>query len=274
VHGATVRGIVRTPEGDPIFGATILVRSSDPNVFGFGSDITLPDGSYELSGLDIATYTVTVEAPGYAAPPAATAVVASRGDVVTSDLALLPVTSATVPGKPRLQAVARPQSIQVMVVAPDNDGGNPITKYTVKAQPGNRACSAYYSITCTIPKLLDGTLYSVNVTATNEVGTGAAGISQVWTPAVPVVTSIKAKAGKKGQSVVSFKAPKTPNTIVDYKFEYKVKSSWKVYKHTKSRATTITIKGFAAKKAFSGRITTVLKSGRALTSKAFTFKTG
>jgi hypothetical protein len=173
-----------------------------------------------------------------------------------------------------LQALATRGSIQVVVMAPSSDGGNPITTYTVKAQPGNHSCTAYYANSCTISHLLDGVLYSVNVTATNEAGTGAAGISRTWTPAVPLVTGIKAKVGKKGQSIITFKAPKTPNTIVTYKLEYKVKSTWKTYAHASSRATTILVKGFAAKKVFSGRITTVLKSGRALTSKPFTFKTG
>jgi protocatechuate 3,4-dioxygenase beta subunit len=273
-HGATIRGIVRTPEGDPIFGATVVARSSDPSVFGYASDITLPDGSYEISGLDVATYSTTVEAPGYAAPTAAVNAVSSRTDVITSDLNLLNLSAASTPGKPRLQAAAARDAIQILVAAPTSDGGNPITRYNVKAQPGNRSCTAYYANSCTISHLLDGVLYSVSVSASNEVGTGAAGIAQTWTPAVPVVSSIKAKAAKKGQSLITFKAPKTPNTIVTYKLEYKVKSSWKTYVHPTSRSTTILVKGFAAKKSFSGRITTVLKTGRALTSKPFTFKTG
>jgi protocatechuate 3,4-dioxygenase beta subunit len=273
-HGATIRGIVRTPEGDPVFGATVVARSSDPNVFGYAADVTLPDGSYEISGLDVASYSTTVEAPGYAAPATVVNAVSSRTDLLTSDLNLLGLGAASAPGKPRMQTAAIRGAIQVLVGAPTSDGGNPITTYTVKAQPGNHKCTTYYSNSCVITHLLDGVLYSVNVTATNEVGTGSAGIAQTWTPAVPVVTGIKAKVGKKGQSVISFKAPKTPNTIVTYKLEYKVKSSWKTYAHPSSRTTTILVKGFAAKKAFSGRITTVLKSGRALTSKPFTFKTG
>jgi protocatechuate 3,4-dioxygenase beta subunit len=274
VHGATIRGIVRTPEGDPVFGATVTARSSDPSVFGYASDVTLPDGSYELSGLDVASYTTTVEATGFAAPAAVVNAVSSRADSITSDLKLLDVSAATPPGKPRVQSMAIRGSIQVLVAAPTSDGGNPITKYTVKAQPGNHSCTTYYSNSCVISHLLDGVLYSVTVNATNEAGTGSAGVTQTWTPAVPIVTSIKAKAGKKGQSLISFKAPKTPNSIVSYKLEYKVKSAWKTYAHPASRSTTILVKGLAAKKAFSGRITTVLKSGRALTSKPFTFKTG
>ena len=68
--------------------------------------------------------------------------------------------------------------------------------------------------------------------------------------------------------------PKTPNAIVTYKFEYKVGSKWKVFVHRSSKATTLTVTGLAAKKKFSARITTVLKLGRALTSKPFTIKTG
>ena len=125
-HGATIRGIVRTPEGDPVFGATVVARSSDPNVFGYAADVTLPDGSYEISGLDVASYSTTVEAPGYAAPAVAVNAVSSRTDLVTSDLNLLALSAASAPGKPRLQTAANRGAIQVLVGAPTSDGGNPI----------------------------------------------------------------------------------------------------------------------------------------------------
>ena len=274
-RGATMSGTVVDPQNHPVFGAVVLVRPDGSSGSGYHTDTTLPDGTFSIGGLDTGSYLVTVEVPGFASPAVVHEAVATHADALTNvNLTLLPVSDANAPGKPQLQVQGGPRAIALAVTAPGSDGGNPITRYNVVVQPGNHKCALYLANACLVNKLLDGTLYSVRVTASNEVGTGPAGVSQSWTDAAPAVTNVKAKPGKAGQAYVSFKAPSTPNGIVDYKFEYKVKSSWKVFAHAKSKSTTILVKGLAAKKTFTGRITAVLKSGRAQTSKPFSFKTG
>lgn len=272
--GATIRGVVRDPMGHPVYGATVIGIPTDMTVGTFAYTSSLPDGSYELSGLDVATYHVDAEATGFAAPATASIAVTSRSTDVDADIALLDVSKASTPGKPRIATQATRGVISVVVGSPTNDGGNPVTRYNVVVQPGNHKCTSYSGATCRVTGLLDGVLYATDVSATNEVGTGSMAVLQTWTPPVPAVTSMKSRPGKKGQAIVSFKAPKTPNTITTYKLEYKVGSKWKVFVHPTSRSTTLTVKGLPSKKSYTARITTVLKLGRALTSKTFTIKTG
>lgn len=54
---------------------------------------------------------------------------------------------------------------------PSNNGGTPITGYTVTASPGGATCSTSGATSCSISGLTDGTPYTFAVTATNLVGT-------------------------------------------------------------------------------------------------------
>ena len=87
-------------------------------------------------------------------------------------------TPRTVPGAPRDVAVA-PGNAQLRVTwrAPSDDGGAPVTAYTVRWKAAAAAEYASAEITDptlhTIPGLTNGTTYEVQVAAKNEAGEGA-----------------------------------------------------------------------------------------------------
>ena len=56
--------------------------------------------------------------------------------------------------------------------APANDGGSPITGYTVTTSPGGATCTTSGATNCTILGLAEGQVYTVTVSATNALGTG------------------------------------------------------------------------------------------------------
>ncbi len=92
------------------------------------------------------------------------------------------VVPATVPGAPRtVTATAAVKSAVVKWAAPTSTGGSAITGYTARAWSastgGTQVSSCGWTtgtLTCTIPTLITGTRYYVDVVATNAVGTGAA----------------------------------------------------------------------------------------------------
>ena len=92
------------------------------------------------------------------------------------------VLPATVPGAPRtVRATAAVKSAVVTWAAPSSTGGSAVTAYTARAWTastgGTQISSCVWTsgtLRCTIPALLTGTRYYVDVVATNVVGTGVA----------------------------------------------------------------------------------------------------
>jgi len=74
---------------------------------------------------------------------------------------------------------ATPGRAQAVVswTAPDNNGGSPITKYTVTASPGGKTVAATGVTTATVTGLKNGTSYTFTVTATNAIGTSPASVA-------------------------------------------------------------------------------------------------
>lgn len=106
-----------------------------------------------------------------------------------ADVIGLTVPGATVPDFPIIGAVT-PGNGQATVSfgAPANDGGSPITVYTVTASPGGMTATAGAS-PITITGLTNGTIYTFTVTGTNAMGTGAASTaSAAVTPLTTVLT--------------------------------------------------------------------------------------
>ena len=69
--------------------------------------------------------------------------------------------------------------------APSFTGGT-ITGYTVTLNPGGKTCTTT-TTSCTITGLTNGTAYTVEVTATNSVGTSTPSVTLV-TPVAPTIT--------------------------------------------------------------------------------------
>lgn len=146
-------------------------------------------------------YTVTVTArnsKGMSTP-------SSPSDKVRLD------TGAVAPSPPtRVSAVAGDTSATVSWSPPSDDGGSPVTAYTVYADSW-QVCRTT-ALTCNATGLTNGTPYTFTVSATNSVGTSAASTpSAAVTPVAPAAapgapTNVTASAGE-GSLVVSWVAP-------------------------------------------------------------------
>jgi hypothetical protein len=120
---------------------------------------------------------------------------------------------AVVPAAPTgVTAVRGNTQASVSWTAPGNDGGEPVTGYTVSAQGGGTTVTQTVnnaSATSTvIGGLTNGTAYSITVAAINGVGTGAAaafsGNPVTPTASAPLITSSNSPAVGVGQTL-SFK---------------------------------------------------------------------
>src|SRR5688572_23511926 len=79
--------------------------------------------------------------------------------------------SLKVPGPPSgVFGSARDASVVVSWVAPSNNGGAPITMYTVTSVPGNKICFTSGKKICTVMGLTNGRSYKFTVKATNKIG--------------------------------------------------------------------------------------------------------
>jgi hypothetical protein len=84
------------------------------------------------------------------------------------------VVAATQPGAPTdvRASSGSSQSSVVSWTAPDNDGGEPISSFSVSASPGGSACTATgaTATSCTLNGLHNGTSYTLSVRAINGLG--------------------------------------------------------------------------------------------------------
>jgi len=117
----------------------------------------------------------------------------------------------TVPGPPRTVSVtAGVGSATVSWVAPESDGGAPVSRYDVTAAPGGGQCAATSGVlTCAVAGLAAGVAYTFIVTATNSAGTGPPSESSeaVGMPAVPGAPVALTATRGNGQVSVAFSAP-------------------------------------------------------------------
>ncbi len=131
----------------------------------------------------------------------------TSGDALTGGLSAPFDVIATVPGAPTgIVAVQVPGGITVTFTPPANNGGAPITSYTVTCNPG--AITAVGSASpITVTGLINNTPYTCNVKATNSVGTGA-----VSSPSGSVFYAVAQRTfvaswGSDGSSVCGAVAP-------------------------------------------------------------------
>jgi hypothetical protein len=101
-------------------------------------------------------------------------------------------TTPCVPGAPSIISVSAGNSqASVSYLPPASDGGSPITKYTITSSGGQAVSGT--EIPITVPELINGTIYTVTVTATNVAGTSPASSSSAnLIPGVIVIDTIDA----------------------------------------------------------------------------------
>jgi hypothetical protein len=116
----------------------------------------------------------------------------------------VPAKELVVPDAPT-GVVAEPgvRSARVSWDAPANDGGSPVTGYTVTAAPGG-ASQSTAETSATVSALEDGATYTFTVVATNAAGTSApsapsAPVTTFSTPGMP--TGVTATAGVRSATV-------------------------------------------------------------------------
>lgn len=110
------------------------------------------------------------------------------------------LTVRSVPGAPSITSVTPGDAaVEVMVAAPADDGGSPITTYTVTSNPGGITGTRMGGAgPVQVSGLTNGTSYTFTATATNGSGTGAA------SPASPSVTP-------QGYQTITFTNPGNVN---------------------------------------------------------------
>ena len=104
---------------------------------------------------------------------------------------LLKDSAPAVPGAPtNVVATAGNAQATVNWTAPPNNGNPPVTQYTVTANDSTNAANGGQTVSgtggpLTVTNLTNGDTYTFSVTATNSIGTGAAGTSNAVTPPNP-----------------------------------------------------------------------------------------
>jgi hypothetical protein len=90
----------------------------------------------------------------------------------------LAIASPSAPGPPTdATATAWDGAATVAWQAPADNGGSPITGYTVTSAPDGKTCTTTGAVQCTVGGLSNGTAYTFTVKAINAAGTGPASAS-------------------------------------------------------------------------------------------------
>ncbi len=120
------------------------------------------------------SYVTVGQSPRYVWPSSTTADAYVTYGSVGGGVTVLQAASA--PGAPTgVTATAGLTSARVTWVAPTDDGGSTVTRYTATASPGGRTCSwTTGELACTITDLPNTTAYTITVAAENLAGAGAA----------------------------------------------------------------------------------------------------
>jgi hypothetical protein len=122
------------------------------------------------------------------------------------------IMAAAVPGVPTapfvLQATGATQRATVTFTTPSDDGGSPITSYTVTSNPDGMTATGN-SNTLTVTGLNKLTPYTFTVHANNAIGKGMESgasnpVSTIFVPGAPGIGSV---TGGDGQATVSFSPP-------------------------------------------------------------------
>lgn len=134
---------------------------------------------------------------------------------------LAPSAHATVPDAPQsLSVTSGPGRLVVSWAAPASSGSTPITSYTAVAKVSgvSQGSCTTAGTSCTIEPLTNGTTYTVEVTATNGSGAGAAVTTTASPTGVPSEPQNVTVAGASSGVRVSWSAPVTDggSALLDY----------------------------------------------------------
>lgn len=183
-----------------------IIVSWDPPVFNGGAPITAYKVTSNPGNFTATSSTTSATVTGLAnGTPYTFTVVATNqnGDGIPSAPSAS-ITPATVPNPPtNVTGVSGNQQVTVSWNAPANNGGSPITGYTVTSNPGSISASSS-TTTATVTGLTNGTAYTFRVVATNAVGnSGLSSPSAAVTPAtVPdAPTNVVATAEDEAASI-------------------------------------------------------------------------
>jgi outer membrane protein OmpA-like peptidoglycan-associated protein len=158
IRNATVTWTASDVEGYPTARYTATATPG-------GASCTTPTGS--VTSCDV---TGLANGTSYTFRVTATNVVGTSSPSAPSNA----VETPRVPGAPKAPSViAQFGKATVSWTAPGDDGGYPITSYTVSAKPGGRSCTTHAASasSCNVTGLTDGGKYTFRVTATSAVGT-------------------------------------------------------------------------------------------------------
>ena len=212
------------------YGSTISVSTPDAssisqvNLVSLGTDTHQMDMNQHFVPLSFTasdgTLNVTMPSSAAVAPPGhyMLFILNNQGTpAIAPIIGLNQPTTPTAPAAPTgVTATAGNASATVSWTAPD-DGGDPITSYTVTPYEGSTAetptviSGSPPATTATVTGLTNGVSYTFTVTATNAVGTGpASAASSAVTPEAPTApaapTGVTATPGN-GSAAVSWTAP-------------------------------------------------------------------
>jgi hypothetical protein len=248
VTPATVPGAPTSFTVEPGNGTAVLLfhAPADNGAAIIGYQYSIDGGTtwpaLSVTGTTTVTATVTGLTNGTSFGIEVRAVNGVGDGAVAGPLSTIPV---TVPGAPTsVAATAGDHSASVSWTAPADDGGSPITGYTVTVGPGGATMSCSAS-PCTVAGLTNGTLYSVTVEASNAVGNSVASASGSVTPArVPYApTSFTVEPGD-GSAALRFDAPASNGlAITGYQYSIDGGTTWLTLNVTGSTALTATVTG-------------------------------
>lgn len=194
-----------------------------------------------------------------------------------------PTPSASVPGIPTIvSATASDGAISVNFTAPTNDGGAPITSYTVTCAAGatSRAASGTTS-PVVVTGLSNGVQHSCSVVATNRIGSSAASGTTTATPLAASSVSTEFPGNivlgaptSDSIRLTLFSPEQTGSVIISYRGEGDI-SDRQTAPVTLARSTIVNIEltGLRAGSAYRYRVLLKPTAGSEIQSREYRFQT-
>ncbi len=187
---------------------------------------------------------------------------------------------AAVPDAPtNLRASAGNNSVSLYWFAPSDNGGSPITDYTIQYKLKNTNSWTTFNdgrkttTAAIVISLVNGSAYDFRVAAVNSVGTGSWSSEVAATPRAPppppttepdAPTNLRASAGNTRVSLYwSAPSDNGGSPITDYTIQYKLKNtnSWTTFNDGRKTTTSATVIGLVNGSAYDFRVAAVNSVG-------------